>query len=470
MSSLFTDTHNGVAILEKSDAAEGFEQIIDFLSGSYIHYALTVSPHIYISCIKQFWNSLSVKRSGDVTRLQALVDKKKIVISEAVIHEILQLNDAEGMVCFSKLYMYPRFIQLIIQAQVGDLSTHTTRFISPALTQKVFANMRRVGKGFSGVETPLFESMLVVRDVAEEAEAHVPAQGDDVQEPAVEEVVTEVVPPTLTPPSPPSPIIPSSPPHQPPCPPQPQDAEVPSFLFQQQLEIVKLKTRVKKLEKINMVKSSKLRRLKKVRTFQRVESLDDMENVFKQGRIIVDMDQDEGIKLVADQEKDAEVEGRHVDKQAEFYNLDLDHSSKVLSMQEDDTEVQEAVEIVTTTKLMTEVVTAAATQAVAASTPIPAAKPKILNIPDAPAVSTRRRKGVVIRDPEEELPSDTAAETPKVKDKGKGILIKAPKPIKKKDQIEMDADESKDCQSNIDAASLKLKLFKNITAAKEMSK
>nr|GFD17214.1 hypothetical protein [Tanacetum cinerariifolium] len=94
-------------------------------------------------------------------------------------------------------------------------------------------------------------------------------------------------------------------------------------------------------------------------------------------------------------------------KQAELYNLDQDHSSNVLSMQEDDTEVQEAVEIVTTAKLMTEVVTASTTQVVAASTPIPAAKPKILNIADALAVLTRRRKGVVIRYPEEELPSDT---------------------------------------------------------------
>nr|GFD62643.1 hypothetical protein [Tanacetum cinerariifolium] len=58
-------------------------------------------------------------------------------------------------------------------------------------------------------------------------------------------------------------------------------------------------------------------------------------------------------------------------------------------------------------------------------TPIPVAKPKTLIIIDAPAVSTRRRKGVVIRDPEEELQSDTPAETPKVKDKGKGILIEA---------------------------------------------
>nr|GFD11401.1 hypothetical protein [Tanacetum cinerariifolium] len=43
-------------------------------------------------------------------------------------------------------------------------------------------------------------------------------------------------------------------------------------------------------------------------------SSDDMENVFNQGRIIFDMDQDEGIELEADQEKDAEVEGRHADK------------------------------------------------------------------------------------------------------------------------------------------------------------
>nr|GEX82845.1 hypothetical protein [Tanacetum cinerariifolium] len=337
MSSLFADTHNVVAILKKSDAAEGFEQIIDFL----------------------------IKRSGDVTRLQALVDKKKIVISKAVIQEILQLNDAEGVavireilqlndaegvVCLpneeifaglaqigSKFYMYPRFIQLIIQNQVGDLSTHTTRFISPALTQKVFANMRRVGKGFSGVEKPLFEGMIAKRQPAEE---ELGAEQVQVDAAVVEDVAEDVV--HMATPSPPPhgilspPQEPSSPPHQPPCPPQPQDAEGSSLLFQQ----------------------------------------------------------DEGIDLVTDQEKDAKVEGRHADKQAELYNLDLDHSSKVLSMQKDDTEVQEAVEIVTTAKLMTEVVTAAATQVVAASTPIPAVKPKILNIAVAPAVLTRRRKRV----------------------------------------------------------------------------
>nr|GFC75721.1 hypothetical protein [Tanacetum cinerariifolium] len=164
-----------------------------------------------------------------------------------------------------------------------------------------------------------------------------------------------------------------------------------------------------------------------------------------QERISVDID--EGIELVVDQEKDAEIEGRQEDTQAEMYNIDLDHSSKVLSMQEDDAEVQEAVEIVTTAKLMTEVVTAAATQVVLASTPIPAAKPKVLKIDAAtPAVSTRKRKGVVIRDPEEELHDDTLAETLSVKDKGKGILVEDPKPMKKKDQIKMDAEYARNLQ------------------------
>nr|GFB46211.1 hypothetical protein [Tanacetum cinerariifolium] len=40
-----------------------------------------------------------VKRSGDVTRLQDPVDKKRIVITKEVVREILQFNDAEGVIC-----------------------------------------------------------------------------------------------------------------------------------------------------------------------------------------------------------------------------------------------------------------------------------------------------------------------------------------------------------------------------------
>nr|GEY24602.1 hypothetical protein [Tanacetum cinerariifolium] len=459
------------------------------------------SPHIYISCIKQFWNTASVKHSGDVTRLQALVDKKKIVISEVVIREILQLDDAEGVVCLlneeifaglaqmgyekptsmafaviclskgqkfnfskyifdslvrnvdssSKFYMYPRFIQLIIQYQVGDLSTHTTRFISPALTQKVFANIRRVGKGFSGVETPLFEGMLADRQPAEEELVAEQVQVDAAIAAAnVENVAEDVSPDAI--PSPPSHDIPSpsqepsSPPQQPHItPPAPTQGEALPANFQQvldtcsalirhvehlecdnvaqKLEIVKLKARVKKLEQSNKVKSSKFKCLRKVRASRKVESFDDIEDVFNQGRMIDDMDKDERIKLV----KDAEV----------------------LSMQEDDLEVQEVVETVTTAKLITNVVTAATSQVSAASATIPAVKPSIPAAAPTVVATYTRRKGVIIKDLKEEVSLKTPVETPGLKDKGKGILVESPKPMKKKDQIELDAEYARKLHEEI---------------------
>nr|GFC81199.1 hypothetical protein [Tanacetum cinerariifolium] len=59
----------------------------------------------------------------------------------------------------------------MIRKQVGNLSTHTTKYASPALTQKVFTNITRVGKGFSRVEIPLFESKLVEQQVDKEGDA-----------------------------------------------------------------------------------------------------------------------------------------------------------------------------------------------------------------------------------------------------------------------------------------------------------
>nr|GEZ43498.1 putative ribonuclease H-like domain-containing protein [Tanacetum cinerariifolium] len=81
------------------DASEGFDQIIDFLNASSIKYAVTVNPNIYVSCIKRFWSSVSVKKVNDVTRLQALVDKKKVIITEATIRDALRLDDAESIDC-----------------------------------------------------------------------------------------------------------------------------------------------------------------------------------------------------------------------------------------------------------------------------------------------------------------------------------------------------------------------------------
>nr|GEU79818.1 beta-glucosidase 44-like [Tanacetum cinerariifolium] len=73
----FAENHNLVAFLEKPAESAGFDQIIDFLKSKPIHYALTVNPTIYVSCVKQFWATEKMKKDNDQEKIQALVDKKK---------------------------------------------------------------------------------------------------------------------------------------------------------------------------------------------------------------------------------------------------------------------------------------------------------------------------------------------------------------------------------------------------------
>nr|GEY41562.1 putative ribonuclease H-like domain-containing protein [Tanacetum cinerariifolium] len=187
---------------------------------------------------------------NDVIRLQALVDRKKVIIIEATVREALRLDDVESIDCLPNEEIFTELSRM--GAQVGNLSSHTTKYSSPSLTQKVFANMRRVGKGFSGVETPLFEGMIVaqqvddVDDVADESVAGVDV--DDVPAAATEPSIPSPTPNTQ--PSPPpqelpstSQVIPTPPPSpipQPSSPPQQQqpthDAEILMDLLQTLLE------------------------------------------------------------------------------------------------------------------------------------------------------------------------------------------------------------------------------------------
>ncbi|GJZ36664.1 putative ribonuclease H-like domain-containing protein [Tanacetum coccineum] len=84
----------------KPKESSGFEEIIDFLNANQIHYALTVNPTIYTSCIEQFWATTKVKTVNGERQLQALVDKKKVIITETSIRSDLKLEDAGGTDCF----------------------------------------------------------------------------------------------------------------------------------------------------------------------------------------------------------------------------------------------------------------------------------------------------------------------------------------------------------------------------------
>nr|GEV45965.1 hypothetical protein [Tanacetum cinerariifolium] len=190
----------------------------------------------------------------------------------------------------------------------------------------------------------------------------------------------------------------------------------------QALEITKLKRRMKKLERGNKVKVLKLRRLQKARTSQRIDTSKDsmMEDASNLGRMIDDLDNDAAVDLINDkgeEKKEEEVNDDQVKgRQAEIYHIDMDHALKVLK-----------------------VVTAASESVTTTNTTIAAAEPQVppATITAAPvrvdAASTRRRKRVVIRDPKEESTTIIPVNT-KSKDKGKGIMVEEPKPLKKKQQ------------------------------------
>ncbi|GJY28393.1 hypothetical protein Tco_0404160 [Tanacetum coccineum] len=95
----FAETHNLVAFLEKPKESNGFEEIIDFLNTSSVQYALTVNPTIYTTCIEQFWTSAKAKTVNGERQIQALVDKKKVIITKTSIRSDLKLDDAEGTNC-----------------------------------------------------------------------------------------------------------------------------------------------------------------------------------------------------------------------------------------------------------------------------------------------------------------------------------------------------------------------------------
>ncbi|GJZ55571.1 putative ribonuclease H-like domain-containing protein [Tanacetum coccineum] len=126
----FADSHNMVAFLSKPAESEGFEQIVDFLNAHPIRYALTVNPTIYVSCIEQFWSSVVAKTINGEVQLHALVDGKRIVITETSVRRSLRLADAEGIDCFSNSTIFEN-LALMGYEKISEKLTFYKAFFSP---------------------------------------------------------------------------------------------------------------------------------------------------------------------------------------------------------------------------------------------------------------------------------------------------------------------------------------------------
>ncbi|GJW22325.1 hypothetical protein Tco_0032947 [Tanacetum coccineum] len=118
------------AFLSKPAESEGFEQIIDFLNATPIKYALTINPTIYASGIEKFWAIVKAITVNGEVQLQALVDKKKVIITESTITRDLCLEDAEGIKCLPNATIFEELTRMGYE-KLSQKLTYYKAFFSP---------------------------------------------------------------------------------------------------------------------------------------------------------------------------------------------------------------------------------------------------------------------------------------------------------------------------------------------------
>ncbi|GJR57073.1 putative ribonuclease H-like domain-containing protein [Tanacetum coccineum] len=142
----FVDQHNMVACLEKSKGNVDFHET----------------------------NTTHSQTVNDVKKIHATVDGKTVVILESSVRSDLHFNDED--------------VEITIAKPFNDV------YQTPAHTKKVFTNMKRKGKDFSGRVTPLFASMLAPPVVEGEGSGQPtePQPAPSTTQPRIEEQITSV--------------------------------------------------------------------------------------------------------------------------------------------------------------------------------------------------------------------------------------------------------------------------------------
>nr|GEV63728.1 hypothetical protein [Tanacetum cinerariifolium] len=168
----------------------------------------------------------------------------------------------------NKFLTYPWFLQVIINAQVDDLSSHTNQYTSHALTQKVFANMQ---------------------------------EEDDVEVPTAPTLQSLIIEPSPTLQDP----IPTPPQAQSATPPVSPPQEQPTTTSESSMTLLNIlmetyTTLVKKLEKKRRLKSSGLKRLRMVE----IDANEDITLVDAKTQVDMDAELQERIKDVSAATKD----------------------------------------------------------------------------------------------------------------------------------------------------------------------
>nr|GEX92734.1 retrovirus-related Pol polyprotein from transposon TNT 1-94 [Tanacetum cinerariifolium] len=164
------------------------------MSGSDLESINESSSRCYAG-LEEFTNepaveTLNAKTSEDVPKVKnvngeaQLYDKVdgKVVIFDASIKRNLKFKDEGRVNCLpnevifeqltlmsmvkhldsgNKFLMYPRFVQVFLNNQLGEMANHIRIYVAPHHTKKIFGNMKRVEKEFSRRVTYLIPTMMV---------------------------------------------------------------------------------------------------------------------------------------------------------------------------------------------------------------------------------------------------------------------------------------------------------------------
>ncbi|GJW94465.1 hypothetical protein Tco_0174137 [Tanacetum coccineum] len=153
----YCDKHNQVGFLRTPDESAGFAEIVDFLRGSNLMYALTTNPTIYDSL--------------------ATIDTIVYAITEASIRNKLQLTNASGITMLPNNEIFEGMRHMGFKSggldQFGSniatalicLSTGRVYNFSKLIFDGMVANLKSKTKflmGFRGAPRPLLPAMLLV--------------------------------------------------------------------------------------------------------------------------------------------------------------------------------------------------------------------------------------------------------------------------------------------------------------------
>ncbi|GKA27471.1 hypothetical protein Tco_0713639 [Tanacetum coccineum] len=224
-------------------------------------------------------------------------------------------------------------------------------------------------------------------------------------------------------------------------------------------EIAALKKRIQRLERKKMSRPTGLKRLKKVGMSRRVESSEDQESLVapeyasKQGRSIIDLDEDDEVTLVNEtqerQDDDLMFDTGVLEEDEIFVEAKVNEKDEQSTKPDDST----AGEAVTTASVKDSAAPTTIEEITLAQTliQIKAAKPKVVTTAATTTTTTRpKARGVVVQEPSEfRAPQETQPSISK--DKGKGIMIEPEVPLKRKDQIALDEQIARDIQAKLDA-------------------